>query len=218
MTNNFSNFANAEASGEETSRRMEHLNNMSRDISDNSSDAAKKFVDEVPKTAEEFVDSKGFGAPRSSQKYKEKQNKNKKAKEKKRLELDFAEYEKFVKGTTSDCSASFEALIARYKQLKQEGCDIHRLDTAASGMSAEAGEFMEIVKKMKFQGKPWDDANKEHLIKELGDVMWYVMQASIALGVDIETVIYTNTLKLASRYSKEKFTVQESENRKEGDI
>ena len=39
--------------------------------------------------------------------------------------------------------------------------------TAAVGISAEGGEFMEIVKKMLFQGKPWTDDNREHLIIEL---------------------------------------------------
>ena len=53
--------------------------------------------------------------------------------------------------------------------------------TAAVGISAEGGEFMEIVKKMVFQGKPWNHDNREHLIIELGDVMWYVMQACAAL-------------------------------------
>ena len=98
------------------------------------------------------------------------------------------------------------------------GCKIERLDTAASGMSAEAGEFMEIVKKLKFQGKPYDEKTKEHLQKELGDVMWYVAQAAMALGVRLDEVIYLNTLKLAARYPEGLFEVERSENRKAGDI
>ena len=77
---------------------------------------------------------------------------------------------------------------------------------------------MEIVKKLKFQGKPYDNANKEHLIVELGDVMWYAAQACMALGVRMEEVIYRNTVKLATRYPEGEFTVERSENRAEGDI
>ena len=89
---------------------------------------------------------------------------------------------------------------------------------AASGLVAEAGEFMEIVKKIKFQGKPWDEANKEHLQKELGDIMWYVAQAAMALNVRLDDVIYLNTIKLAARYPTGEFTVEHSEHRKAGDI
>ena len=85
-------------------------------------------------------------------------------------------------------------------------------------MASEAGEFMEIVKKLKFQGKPYNLANKEHLTKELGDIMWYVAQASLALDVRLDEVIYTNTLKLAARYPGEMFNVDYSENRAPGDI
>ena len=103
--------------------------------------------------------------------------------------------------------------MERYAELKKQGCNIQRLDTAASGMSAEAGEFMEIVKKLKFQGKPYDAKNKEHLTKELGDIMWYVAQACLALGVRFDEVIYTNTLKLAARYPNQMFETNYSENR-----
>ena len=73
--------------------------------------------------------------------------------------------------------------------------------TAAVGISAEGGEFMEIVKKMVFQGKPWNDDNREHLIIELGDVMWYVMQACAALDVPIEEVVAGNVEKLKKKIS-----------------
>tara|TARA_B100000902_G_scaffold255935_1_gene242341 strand:- start:123 stop:491 length:369 start_codon:yes stop_codon:yes gene_type:complete len=94
---------------------------------------------------------------------------------------------------------------------------IHRLLTAAVGISAEGGEFMEIVKKMVFQGKPWTDDNREHLIIELGDVLWYVMQACKALDVTIEEVVAGNVDKLKKRYPGGEFNVYQSENRKEGD-
>ena len=85
-------------------------------------------------------------------------------------------------------------------------------------MSAEGGEFMEIVKKIKYQGKPWNEDTKDHLIKELGDVLWYAQNACAALDIRMDEVIYINTLKLAARYPKMKFDEYYSENRKPGDI
>ncbi len=125
---------------------------------------------------------------------------------------------KFVDQVTSPASKDFNALISRYGELKGAGCDISRLDTAASGICAEGGEFMEIVKKLKFQGKPYDAKNKEHLQKELGDIMWYVAQAALALNIRLDEVIYINTLKLAARYPNQMFEVGYSENRAPGDI
>ena len=119
--------------------------------------------------------------------------------------VDFGAYEKFVDTVTSEESTSFLALSDRLVELDEKGANIERLLTAAVGISAEGGEFMEIVKKLKFQGKPYDQATKEHLEKELGDVMWYVAQAALALGLRLDEVIYTNTLKLAARYPGEMF-------------
>ena len=90
--------------------------------------------------------------------------------------------------------------------------------TAAVGISAEGGEFMEIVKKMVFQGKPWNHDNREHLIIELGDVMWYVMQACAALEcINLEDVVAGNVEKLKKRYPGGEFDVHKSENRAAND-
>ena len=133
-------------------------------------------------------------------------------------EADFDNYQKFVKSITSKESSDNEAFLERLAALKDEGCETNRLLTAAVGMSAEAGEFTEIVKKMIFQGKPYNDDNKKHLLIELGDVMWYVMQACTALGVSLDEVVIQNTYKLLARYPMAKFEVEKSENRAEGDI
>ena len=85
-------------------------------------------------------------------------------------------------------------------------------------MSAESGEFTEIVKKLVFQGKPLTDDTKTHMIKELGDVMWYWTQGCMALGIDPNEVININKEKLMARYPTGEFEVAKSENRKEGDI
>ena len=131
--------------------------------------------------------------------------------------IDFDKYLLFVDGVTSDSSKNFVDLADRLGELDREGANIERLTTAGVGLAAESGEFLEIVKKMVFQGKPWNDDNREHLIIELGDVMWYVMQACMALDVSIEEVVAGNVDKLKKRYPGGEFDVYQSENRKEGD-
>ena len=90
--------------------------------------------------------------------------------------------------------------------------------TAAVGACAEAGEFTEIVKKIVFQGKPVNEDNLFHMKRELGDIMWYIAQACMALDVGIDEIIAMNVEKLAARYPDGAFDVYYSENRKEGDV
>ena len=132
--------------------------------------------------------------------------------------IDFDKYALFVDGVTSDSSKDYKSFLDSIEYLDGEGSNVQRLLTAAVGISAEGGEFMEIVKKMVFQGKPWDEHNRKHLIIELGDVMWYVMQAYKALDVSIEEVVAGNVDKLKKRYPGGEFNVYQSENRKEGDL
>ena len=131
--------------------------------------------------------------------------------------VDLNKYADFVDGVTSNPSKDYKSFLDALEYLDGEGSNIHRLLTAAVGISAEGGEFMEIVKKMVFQGKPWTDDNREHLIIELGDVLWYVMQACKALDISIEEVVAGNVDKLKKRYPGGEFNVYQSENRKEGD-
>ena len=132
--------------------------------------------------------------------------------------IDFDKYAIFVDGVTSDSSKDYKSFLDSIEYLDGEGSNVQRLLTAAVGISAEGCEFMEIVKKMLFQGKPWDEHNRKHLIIELGDVMWYVMQACKALDVSIEEVVAGNVDKLKKRYPGGEFNVYQSENRKEGDL
>ena len=132
--------------------------------------------------------------------------------------IDFERYQKFVDAVTSDASTDFVALSDRLVELDEKGANIERLLTAGVGINAEGGEFLEIIKKMVFQGKPWDDHNREHLIIELGDLMWYVAQACMALGVSFDDVIARNVKKLEKRYPGGAFDVYYSENRAEGDL
>ena len=133
------------------------------------------------------------------------------------MNVDFNRYEEFVAAVTSDASTNFVDFADRIGELDREGANIERLLTAGVGINAEGGEFLEIIKKMVFQGKPWNEDNREHLIIELGDVMWYVAQATQALEVSFDEVIETNVNKLKKRYPGGEFDVHYSENRAEGD-
>ena len=128
-------------------------------------------------------------------------------------QVDLEKYSVFVDGVTSNPSKDYKSFLDSIEYLDGEGSNIQRLLTAAVGISAEGGEFMEIVKKMLFQGKPWTDDNREHLIIELGDVLWYVMQACKALEIPIEEVVAGNVEKLKKRYPGGEFDVYQSENR-----
>ena len=132
--------------------------------------------------------------------------------------IDFKNYEKFVDAVTSDASTDFVSLSDRLVELDEKGANIERLLTAGVGINAEGGEFLEIIKKMIFQGKPFNEDNREHMIIDLGDLMWYVAQACMALEVKFEDVIARNVKKLESRYPDGSFDIYYSENRQEGDL
>ena len=134
------------------------------------------------------------------------------------MTIDLNKYVEFVDSTTSNPSKDHDAFIYRLQELEGQGFPTERLLTAAVGMSAEAGEFTEIVKKMVFQGKPVNDENLFHLKRELGDIMWYVAQACMALDISIDDVIKMNFEKLSARYPEGAFSIERSENRKEGDL
>ena len=134
------------------------------------------------------------------------------------MTINFNRYEEFVSAVTSDASTNFVDFADRIGELDREGANIERLLTSGVGINAEGGEFLEIIKKMIFQGKPWNDANKHHLVTELGDLMWYVTQACMALDVSMEDVVATNVKKLEKRYPGGSFDVFYSENRQEGDL
>jgi NTP pyrophosphatase (non-canonical NTP hydrolase) len=199
---------------------VEKINNAAQERSEQERQRVEEVADTTPKTIDDALNDPNVkGAAKTRKRVAEKKKEQEDAeKGPKKFEIDLDRYTEFVDNVTSDASKDFDALIARYAELNAAGCKIQRLDTAASGLVAEGGEFMEIVKKLKFQGKPWDEANKEHLTKELGDIMWYVAQAALALDVRLDEVIYINTLKLAARYPDGIFDVHYSENRCPGDI
>jgi NTP pyrophosphatase (non-canonical NTP hydrolase) len=127
------------------------------------------------------------------------------------------DYTRFVDLVTSDASKDAQSFQDSLDVIDQFGVTPERVLTAAIGIGAEGGEFMEIVKKCVFQGKAMDDDAQYHMKRELGDILWYITQACIALGITLEDVIDTNIQKLEARYP-DGFDVFRSENRREGDI
>jgi len=132
--------------------------------------------------------------------------------------IDSNKYIEFVRQTTSPASSEYPKLVERLNELEGQGADVSRLLTAAFGMSAEAGEFTEVVKKIFLQGKPYNEENVFHMKRELGDLCWYLAQACMALDITFEEVLEMNYQKLSARYPEGAFDVYRSENRKGGDV
>tara|TARA_B100000282_G_scaffold282395_1_gene245162 strand:- start:1015 stop:1425 length:411 start_codon:yes stop_codon:yes gene_type:complete len=133
--------------------------------------------------------------------------------------IDLNKYKEFVQGVTSTASNETVELCNRLEALEnQSNVNMATLLTGAVGMSSEAGEFAEIIKKCVFQGKEMTDDIKKHLASELGDVAWYWINSCRALGVDPNEVIGNNVEKLKARYPGGEFNAFSSENRAEGDI
>ena len=133
-------------------------------------------------------------------------------------EVDLKKYIEFVYGVTSAPSTDYAALMARLTALETENADTCKLLTAALGLTAESGEFTEVVKKIILQGKPYNEENIFHMKRELGDICWYLAQACMALDTTFDEVIEMNVDKLKARYPGGEFDVHKSENRVEGDL
>jgi NTP pyrophosphatase (non-canonical NTP hydrolase) len=141
--------------------------------------------------------------------------------------IDLNKYKDFVEAVTSKASNDLTTFMNRCDELDANyiGDGVHGPDinvplllTACLGLAAEGGEFIEVPKKMFFQGKPLTEAEVFHLKRELGDIMWYWINACRALNLDPNDVIDENVRKLESRYPGGTFDAHYSENRKDGDI
>ena len=133
--------------------------------------------------------------------------------------VDTEKYIEFVEGVTSDPSLNYAAFLSRTNSLELENdCNVTQLLTAALGLTAESGEFTEVVKKILFQGKPYNEENVFHMKRELGDICWYLAQACMALDTTFDEVLEMNVDKLKARYPGGDFDVYYSENRQEGDV
>jgi len=134
-------------------------------------------------------------------------------------QIDLSKYNDFVREVTSNESNDTTELVERIIQLtKDTDVNISLLLTAAIGLAAETGEFAELPKKVLFQGKELDDTTQFHMKRELGDIMWYWINACRALNLNPNDVILENINKLKSRYPGEEFDAFYSENRRDGDL
>lgn len=144
------------------------------------------------------------------------------------MSIDLSKYANFVGAVTSQASADLTTFMNRLDELdgnydsttQTHGPDINvpLLLTGALGLAAETGEFCEIPKKIYFQGKPLTEENVFHMKRELGDIMWYWINACRALNLDPNEVIEENVNKLKARYPGGEFDAHYSENRQQGDI
>ena len=135
------------------------------------------------------------------------------------MTVDTLKYLDFVDGVTSEPSRDFAQLLKRMTELEvEDDCDLSHLLTAALGLTAESGEFTEVVKKIILQGKPYNKENVFHRKRELGDICWYIAQACMALDTTFDEIIEMNVDKLKARYPGGEFDVHHSENRVDGDV
>ena len=135
------------------------------------------------------------------------------------MTVDTNKYLDFVTEVTSLPSTDLAALLSRITELDiEQDADVPRLLTAALGLTAESGEFTEVVKKIILQGKPYNEENIFHMKRELGDICWYIAQACMTLDTTFDEIIEMNVDKLKARYPGGEFDVHKSENRKEGDL
>ena len=143
------------------------------------------------------------------------------------MNIDLNKYKDFVEAVTSKPSNDLTTFMDRCDELDGNyiGDGVHGPDinvplllTACLGLAAESGEFIEVPKKMFFQGKPLTEENVYHMKRELGDIMWYWVNACRALNLDPNDVIDENVRKLESRYPGGSFDAHYSENRKPGDL
>ena len=134
------------------------------------------------------------------------------------MTVDTEKYLEFVKGVTSPPSLDWPVLAARLSELEVNDCNVTQLMTAALGLTAESGEFTEVVKKIFLQGKPYTEENVFHMKRELGDICWYLAQAFMALDTNFDEILDMNIEKLSARYPEGTFDAYYSENRKEGDL
>ena len=134
------------------------------------------------------------------------------------MTVDTEKYLEFVQEVTSAPSTDYVTLVQRLNLLEAEDADVCKLLTAALGLTAESGEFTEVVKKIILQGKPYNKDNVFHMKRELGDICWYIAQACMALDTSFDEIIEMNVDKLKARYPGGEFNVHKSENRKDGDV
>lgn len=138
-----------------------------------------------------------------------------------KVKSDFLDkYSTFVSKVTSDESNEFNSMMERLKNLQEnnEEINISLLLTSSLGLSSESGEFTELCKKFLFQKKEMTSDNIYHAKRELGDIIWYWINACRALNFNPNDVIEENVKKLEKRYPGGSFSGFYSENRQKNDL
>ena len=101
----------------------------------------------------------------------------------------------------------------QYQRLAQRTSNnkdpMDKLENGLMGLNSEAGECMDVLKKHKFQGH---DLDREKIIDEAGDCLWYLAELAEGIGVTLEEIASYNIAKLYKRYP-EGFSVDRSINR-----
>ena len=119
----------------------------------------------------------------------------------------------------SEPTKRLDKLVERLEEIQTvEGLHVPGMMAGSTGLVCEAAELKDIVKKVLYQGKEVNPALITHMKKELGDVAFYFVLMCLALGTTPGEVVELNVEKLRDRFSSGKFSAEESEVRKVGDI
>lgn len=120
-----------------------------------------------------------------------------------------SEYQKLAMRTNDGKSTErLENIVSKEKK------DVGSLLMGCLGLAGESGELLDLIKKVVFHGKAFDE---EHAKKELGDVMWYVAEIAHSFGWSLDEIMQMNVDKLKARYP-EGFSEERSNHRQAGDL
>lgn len=122
------------------------------------------------------------------------------------------EYQELAMRTNDGCGT--DRLAGMVVNAKKVACDAGGLINGCLGLAGESGETLDMVKKWIFHDSELD---KDHLKKELGDVMWYVAMICYAMGFDLDDVMQKNIDKLKERYPGG-FDTYRANHRERGDV
>ncbi len=110
-------------------------------------------------------------------------------------------YSLFIDAVTSSTAKNDAEFATHWAELSRllHG-NYGRLDHAITGLTGEAGEVADVWKKIKYMGLEYNVETRDKLIKELGDVCWYLFSAATALDISVEEIINRNIEKLKARH------------------